>query len=154
MTMLSFSYSLSGNTTYQGFPFPGKGKVGDAEFIRIHNIGQQLTAAHTSDSCYWDAFNAAMMFGHLGHLRYAGTIGVTVNIPGPIDLPPGAYLGWTFNGNDANSFATAWVIYEIIPISPASSGYPTAAGMASATATAKKCDWLGRIMGECEQWEQ
>lgn len=145
--LISYSYSLSGNTTYQGFPYPGMGKVGDSEYIRVHSLGMFLYAANPADSCYWDAFNAPLLFGHLGNLGY-GFYGNVLNIPGPFDLPAGAYLGWTYNGNDAGTIGKAWAIYEILTVP---NNYPTAAAVAAATAeaSADKCGWLGKVLGEC-----
>lgn len=139
---MSYSYSLSGVTVYQGFPYPGMSGLADDQYIRVLNIGNQLTGAHTGDSCYWDVFNAPRMFGHLAELRYAGTVGVAVNLPGPMDLPPGAYLGWTYNGGDANTRASAWVVYEIRKIQPGQLGPVVQASPAS-------CNTIEKLIGAC-----
>jgi len=139
--LLSFSYALSGNTVYQGFPYPGAGKVGANEFIRIHNLGQFLYPANTGDSCYWDAFNAPRMFGHLGSLGYCST-GAVCNINGVIDLPPGAYLGWTYNGNDATTIGKAWAIYEILTVPPGEN-------VATIPAGNEGCSLLEKMMRRC-----
>ena len=134
----SASYSLSGVATTQHFPNPGVTGVPSGAHIRIHNIGIQLNSFGVADSVYWDVFNAPLMTGHLGHLRYTQA-GSVVSISGPIDLPSGAYLGFTYNGTDAGTICTAWAIYEIVNDLGDSVPFKSPA----------PCSWLDRLLMRC-----